>query len=284
MTKRSLVLLASVLLASGLGLLAFVHLRPPKTICDPVLGLPVLALMLAQGLALLAFAALRRDRVPGSAQVAVAAVWALASAASLAPWTSAGHLDALGAMDVAHAVGAGLALTLLVTGLGARAETKTLVSLGLSFVVVAAAGFGAASLVGGRATDRMILSWARLEAAATHLDAVPAGQLPPGEDVQLAAAAGALPAAARADLAEPDAWGRPLRYAFTDGTWRIWSLGADGKPGPGRAGPARRFAADLAISGNGPQSWPEQPCGETTDSGTTAPEPIDLRQQTRQPR
>lgn len=279
--------LALGLLACGAGmaLLVVAFLMPPRTICDPLLGIPVLAFVAAQAAGCLGLAGIARA-VGSKAPILVGcAAWAAASAAALGSWTAAGHLDVLAGAQAAQAIVAGLALALLLAGLAFKAREGGARALALPALVAMLAGLGAAYLARGAAADRMILSWARLDAVAFALGLVDPAELPPGDDVALAEVAAALPPEARLAMDVTDAWGRPLRYARIEPrdaqsppSWRAWSQGADGETDPRRPGPVRRFDGDLAISGEGPVAWPERPCGE--EPAALAPEPVDLRGET----
>jgi len=243
----------------------------PVGTCDPVFGLPQALMTVAQALGLAGIVALRRGGVGDGAALALAIAWGILSTCALGARGCAGDLAALGRDDIIYGAGGGLALSLLIHGLGGRLRDAGAGGLLLGACMAAAAGAGSAKLEDSLVRQKMIETFGRLqivdEAIRSHVEH---GGSPPSQasaDVEELlkdlGPSGAL-------LPTKDAWGRPLRYERRDAGWSLTSLGAKGKRGPSSDGPSRDYVDDLVIRDGSPFAWPEIPCGGKARPGRGA--------------
>jgi hypothetical protein len=235
----------------------------PVGTCDLPFGIPHALMALAQSLGLLGIVSLRRGGVGDGGALALAVAWGLLSACALGARGCAGDLAALGGNDAVYGVGGGLALLLLLHGLGGRLREAGSGGLLLGVVMAALAGAGSAKLEDGLVQQRMIETFGRLKmvdgAIASY--AARAGGPPHHEAVDVAALLPELVPAEAPHLPTMDAWGRPLRYERRGAAgWTLTSLGAMGKPGPSSEGASRDYVDDLVMRDGSPFAWPEVPC------------------------
>ncbi len=265
---------------AAVALLAASAVRPIASLCEPAYAPEPLAFAAAQGIGFVMLAGLARRAGPGLLAWTLVIASALLSGGALLAQSTGGRVEAIRPIDLAHAGVAALALGLLVAGLALSADPPRGGRAVALAVLVAGAGFLAVHLSRARAVDRVVVSWANVEAAAIALGTLET--MPPGADVPLVDVIVVVDPADRAGVLLEDGWGHPLRYSLNDGRWSVTSLGADGERGPSDEGPSRDLADDLVLVNGEPHAWPERPCGTTPPRKKNPAEPVDLRARPRQ--
>ena len=243
-------------------LLVIAAKRPPESICDPMISLPVLAFAVAQAAFVLALGAFRRAGLGPLLAGVLPLAWALLAGAALALREAAGDFDAVTSGNLVMILGTVLGLFLLSHGIAMKLETAGSLGWLVGPVLALALSLAWLRVVEDGTPQRYWRSWGAADTwglALGRMEKETGGV--PRSDADLAAVIAALEPTFAKDLPRVDGWGRELEYVSDGKTWEIASLGAFGERGPEGTGPVRGFADDLVVSNLGYVSWPEQPCG-----------------------
>jgi hypothetical protein len=263
--------MAFACIGSAAILLVLALRRPAETLCDPVVGLPIVAFAVAQAIFIIGVGFLRRQGVSQLFAAAIPLAWSMMAGAVLVMRQCAGDVAAIGQGDAVFAGASVLGLFLMFHGMAMKLEKSALAG----FLVVAALALvislGWIKLMDGGPVQRTWNSWEAVNRVNDALVAFKAktGKVPPsGESLDDAMLK--IDQVLGGSVPRIDGWGRELEYVSDGKTYEIASRGAFGELGPVSTGAVRAFADDIVIANGVVVSWPESPCVSAEEAAAQA--------------